>query len=131
MVEQNNELLDRAFMALADSTRRSIIMMLAGKKRMRVTELAAPFSISLAATSKHIKVLEQAGLISRVQSGRDHYLELNIERLRSIKDWLAIYEKFWVERFSTQEEFFADEQVAGKPVKPRLKRLAIAKDCAS
>jgi DNA-binding transcriptional ArsR family regulator len=62
---------------------------------MRVTELAEPFSISLAASSKHIRVLEHAGLISRSISGRDHVLAVDGEPLDAAQRWIDVYRRFW------------------------------------
>ncbi len=84
-------------MALADSTRRQLIHMLA-QKECSVSELAAPFDMSLAAVSKHIKVLESAGLIQRRKSGRSYYLLLRPEQLSGALDWISVYRRFWQQR---------------------------------
>ena len=106
----NHQLLNQTFHALADPTRRQIIGMLTEQRQHRITELAEPFPISLVAVSKHIKVLERAELVTRFKRGREFYLQLNPEPLRRAKDWLAFYEKFWLERFANLEELLNTEQ---------------------
>lgn len=105
----NNEALDNTFHALADPTRRQIIGMLIEQKQHRVTDLASPFDMSLAAVSKHIRVLERAELVTRVKRGREAYLQLNTSPLKGAKDWLAFYEGFWRERFATLESLIENE----------------------
>lgn len=83
--------LDLVFMSLADSTRREIVHMLSmGEKTM--SELTEPFPISMAAISKHVKVLERAGLVKRRIQGRCHYLMLVPERLVGALDWISVYD---------------------------------------
>jgi DNA-binding transcriptional ArsR family regulator len=94
MVKYKQTSLDAVFAALADPTRRRIIERLAGGKA-RVTDLAQPFSISLPAISKHLGVLENAGLLSRTRSGREHHLELNAAPLREGLVWMESYRRFW------------------------------------
>lgn len=94
MVESATYDLNRVFQALADSTRRDIIDRLSGR-RMTITEIARPFRISLAAVSKHLKVLERAGLIHRKIQGSTHLVSLNAEALLSADEWLAHYQQFW------------------------------------
>ncbi len=79
MIEYNNNL-DSIFRALADSTRREIVQLI-GSKEHTVSEIAEPFDVSLAAISKHIKVLERAGLIDRTVKGRTHTCRLNPDSL--------------------------------------------------
>jgi DNA-binding transcriptional ArsR family regulator len=89
--------LDRVFMALADPTRRALVHRLtAGEQPMGV--LAAGFDISLAAVSKHVKVLEAAGLVHRRVDGRTHWIELAPEQLTGALDWISIYRNFWHNR---------------------------------
>jgi DNA-binding transcriptional ArsR family regulator len=94
MVE--SESLDTIFHALGDPTRRRMLRALAAGERT-VTELAEPFTISLAAASKHIKVLEAAGLIRREIRWRTHVCRLAPEPLAQAHDWLGFYERFWTE----------------------------------
>ncbi len=88
--------LDQVFHALADSTRRSILRDITRGERS-VGELAQPYSISLAAVSKHLDVLERASLIRRRRSGQHRFVRLNPKPLMAAQDWIAFYEKFWSE----------------------------------
>lgn len=90
MVKGESTALDRTFAALADPTRRSIIARLAAGPQT-VTQLAAPLPMSLVAASKHIAVLERAGLVSRARSGRSQVCRLRPEALRDAAGWLAAY----------------------------------------
>ena len=86
--------LDDTFVALADETRRSILKRLSGGEA-RVTEVAAPFGISLNSVSKHIRILERAALVSRRISGRDHYLTFNRKPLDEAAAWIERNRQFW------------------------------------
>lgn len=107
MVEQNSEQLDNVFRALADPTRRAMLRRLAAGEQ-RVSQLAEPFDMSLAAASKHIKVLESAGLIQRTVSGRTHVCRLEADAMREAADWLDYYERFWTKRLDTLERLLAE-----------------------
>jgi DNA-binding transcriptional ArsR family regulator len=98
--------LDHVFMALADPTRRQLVRMLAEHDRS-VGELAEPFSMSLAAISKHIKVLEAAGIVVRRVDGRVHTLALQPEALSGALDWITIYRNFWSRRLDALDELFS------------------------
>jgi DNA-binding transcriptional ArsR family regulator len=89
--------LDHAFAALSDPTRRAIVGRLA-RGPARVTDIARRFPMSLNAVSKHLKVLEGAGLIRRRRSGREHHLELRPAPLREVVRWASRYERFWDEK---------------------------------
>ena len=89
--------LDRVFQALSDRTRRALVHGLA-ERECTVTELAEPFEMSLAAVSKHLAVLERAGLVRRRRDGRTHYCSLRPEALADALDWIAIYRRFWIQR---------------------------------
>ena len=104
MVEYRAEHLDRTFTALSDQTRRDILNRLA-LGASSVTELAEPYEISLNAVSKHLKVLEQAGLVSRTVEGRVHRLALNAAPLRDAEEWVARYRSFWEARLDALEQF--------------------------
>ncbi|WP_373046880.1 ArsR/SmtB family transcription factor [Vulgatibacter sp.] len=108
--------LDAIFHALADPTRRAILAGLAEGERS-VGEIAAPFAISLAAVSKHLKVLEAAGLIDRRWEGRTARCRLDAEALRTADEWLAHYRRFWTDRLDALERMLRDE---ARP--PRRKR---------
>src|SRR3712207_749878 len=97
MVELSTPHLDTVFHALGDATRRRMLRDLACGERS-VTQLAEPFDISLAAASKHIKALENAGLIRREVRGRTHLCRLEPGPLASAHGWLSFYERFWTER---------------------------------
>lgn len=89
--------LDHAFAALADPTRRAIVARLA-RGEARVTDVAEPFAMSLNAVSKHVQVLERAGLVRRTRAGREHLLSLEAAPLRAVAKWTSRYEKFWTEK---------------------------------
>lgn len=104
MGERNSSRLDTLFGAVADPTRRAILARLAGAEA-RVTELAADFPISLNSTSKHIKMLERAGLVRREVIGRDHILTLNAAPLAEAAAWIDHYRSFWEDRLAALESF--------------------------
>lgn len=102
------EILNSVFHALADPTRRAMVRSLAGGDRT-VGELAAPHPISLAGASKHIKVLERAGLVHRTVQGRRHVCRLEPAPLASATDHLRFYERFWTGRLDALEQFVTEE----------------------
>lgn len=108
MVELLAPELDSIFHALGDPTRRRILRHLAAGEHT-VTELAAPFEISLAAASKHIKVLEAAGLIRREVRGRTHVCSLNPGPLASAHEWLGFYERFWTDRLNALDRLLRED----------------------
>jgi len=94
MVKYSPETLNRTFAALADPTRRRILSHLArGSKR--VTHLARPHDMSLPAVSKHLRVLEKAGLLRRRRYGRVHEMQLDAKPLKQAAEWVEEYRKFW------------------------------------
>ena len=96
--------LSTTFAALADPTRRAILARLVSGETS-VTELAEPFKMSLPAVSKHLKVLEDAGLIRRDIQGRTHYCSLQPQRLREAEEWIAYYRPYWEQRLDALERF--------------------------
>jgi len=112
MVKHSDEVLDKAFAALADPTRRAILARLA-KGEQSVTELAKPFAISLPAVSKHLRVLERAGLLSRTQEGRVHHLRLEAKPMKEVAAWLNHYRMFWESQLDNLAAFF--EQLPNSP----------------
>jgi len=96
--------LDLVFHALADSTRRAILRMVA-EKECTVSEMAEPFKMSLNAVSKHIKVLEKAGLIRRAVDGRIHRCRMDVRPLDQVTSLVQYYQKFWEDRFDHIEKF--------------------------
>ncbi len=102
MVEYQSPTLDRVFAAVADPTRRAILAALA-RKPATVTEIAKPFPVSLNAISKHVLVLERAGLIRREVRGREHHCTLDAKLLRQATAWLEHYRQFWEIRLEALE----------------------------
>lgn len=94
MVKYSQAGLDRTFAALADPTRRRLLAHLARGEQC-VTSLAKPQHMSLPAVSKHLRVLERAGLLRRRRYGRVHQLQLKAEPLKAAADWIEKYRKFW------------------------------------
>ena len=109
MVELEAPRLDAVFHALGDATRRRMLRDLAVGQRS-VGELAAPFDMSLAAASKHIKVLESAGLIRREIRWRTHVCRLEPGPLARAHEWLGFYERFWNDRLDDLERLLREEQ---------------------
>ena len=95
--------LDRVFLALGHPVRRQILARLA-QGPATVTDIAEPFEISLNAISKHLKVLERAGLIERQVLGREHYSRICPELLKEVFDWLTYYQAFWTSRLDAMEQ---------------------------
>jgi DNA-binding transcriptional ArsR family regulator len=111
--------MDAVFHALGDATRRQMIRDLATGERT-VSQLAEPFAMSLAAASKHIKTLENAGLIRREVRGRTHLCRLEPGPLASAHAWLSFYQRFWTERLDVLERLLreADEAASHPPSQP-------------
>lgn len=97
MVERRVASLDRVFQALADPTRRAMLRRLALSERS-IGELAAPFKMTFAAASKHVKVLERARLVRRRIEGRSHFCRLEPAPLAAANGWLRFYERYWTEQ---------------------------------
>ena len=120
MVEFQTPQLDSVFHALGDATRRHMLRDLAGGERT-VSQLAEPFAMSLAAASKHIKALENAGLIRREVRGRTHLCRLAPGPLASAHEWLGFYERFWTERLDVLERLLREEDARKSP-NPKKRR---------
>jgi DNA-binding transcriptional ArsR family regulator len=99
--------LNNTFSALSDPTRRAIISKLT-KGDMPIMELASPFDMSLPAVSKHIRVLEKAGLVICRKQGRVHYCRLNAQPLRDAAKWLAFYQQFWDAKLDALANFLEE-----------------------
>ena len=97
------------FAALADPTRRAILARLS-KGEASVTELATPFDMSLPAISKHLKVLETAGLITRGRDAQWRPCRIEAARLKEVSDWLDHYRRFWEESFDRLDEYLRELQ---------------------
>lgn len=91
-------MLDRTFAALADPTRRAIVVRLNSRGALSVGEIARPLPMSLPAVIKHLDVLENAGLVGRMRSGRTVICRLKREPMRKANDWLGRHARFWVPR---------------------------------
>jgi DNA-binding transcriptional ArsR family regulator len=101
--------LDAVLVAISDPTRRVIIERLAAGSA-RVTDVAAPLPMSLAAVSKHVQVLERAGLVKRARQGREHVLTLDAAPLREVMHWAGRYERNWTDGLDRLEPFFVDKK---------------------
>ena len=110
MVEYSSKLLDRTFGALADPTRRRILAQLT-KGEECVTRLARPYSMSLAAVSKHLIVLEKAGLVRRRRRGRVHSLKLEAKPMQEAQEWISRYSKFWEKNLDRLEDYLNELQL--------------------
>ena len=108
MVKCSLDSLSLVFAALSDPTRRAILAQLAAGEAT-VSELAGPFSMSLPAVSKHLKVLESAGLLARRREGRVHRCVLNAAPMKKCADWLTDYRQLWELRLDSLGEFLGDE----------------------
>jgi DNA-binding transcriptional ArsR family regulator len=97
--------LDTTFAALADPTRRAILARLASRGEASVKELAEPFEMTLPAVSKHLKVLERAGLISRGRVAQSRPCRLEAAPLREVADWVERYRRLWEQSFDRLEEY--------------------------
>jgi DNA-binding transcriptional ArsR family regulator len=121
MVEDSMDELTRIFRALGDPTRREMIRRLTAGERT-VSELAEPFAMSLAAASKHVKVLERAGIVRRTVVGRTHRCRLDAERLERAHAWLRRYERYWTDRLDALETLLAEEDAASSPDTSRTQK---------
>ena len=112
--------LDDVFHALSDPTRRAMLASLADGER-NIGELAEPFEISFAAASKHVKVLEGAGLIRRRIEGRSHICRMEAGPLAEADQWLRFYERFWSARLDTLEQLLQQDDATsdGMPLPNR------------
>jgi DNA-binding transcriptional ArsR family regulator len=104
MVNPSTPSLDQIFAALSDSTRRAIVERLA-QREMTVTEIAQPFPMSLPAISKHLRILETAGLIVRRKAGREHYLRLAATPMKDAAEWLDVYRQFWESQLDSLADY--------------------------
>jgi len=125
MVKYEDATLDRVFSALADPTRRGVLDSLSGGS-LGVSELAAPSGMSLPGFMKHLRVLEDAGLIAREKEGRVVSCELSAAPMKTASAWMSRYEKFWSDKLDSlarylyqQEELQTWNKPAFKPINPR------------
>ena len=113
MVKYNQGQLDRLFGALSDPTRRKIIERLSADDLI-VTEIAADFKMSLPAVSKHIKVLERAGLVKRKKEGKLHKISYEKEAVKTAWSWIEQYRHFWENSLDSLEQFLDKNKVKEK-----------------
>jgi DNA-binding transcriptional ArsR family regulator len=113
--------LDATLVALADPTRRAILQRLS-RGEARVTEIAAPFPISLNSVSKHIQMLERARLVRRRVAGRDHFLSLDPAPMDEAAAWIQTQRAQWTQRLDALAELLAEEDRAAAPKHGRKAR---------
>jgi DNA-binding transcriptional ArsR family regulator len=121
MADHPIDRLSTTFSALADPTRRAILARLA-LGTTSVSELAKPFAMSLPAVSKHLKVLEHAGLITRSRSAQTRPCMIEATALKSVDDWLGEYRQLWEQRLDRLEDYLATLQAKNAPQAPERKR---------
>lgn len=109
----NGEQLDRTFGALADATRRGMLLQLRSGEQ-NVSELAEPYSMSQPAISKHLRVLERAGLIERRRVGRNQLVKIRPELADEAADWIQQYTKYWKQRFDAVQQYIDQAQTKGE-----------------
>jgi len=107
-MQSDNDRLNQVFFALSDATRRGILARLA-EGDTTIGQLSAPFRISKPAISKHMKILEKAGLIQRRINGREHRCSLTTSGLKTAEDWLHFHRSFWESRFDALSELLEAE----------------------
>ena len=105
--------LDQVFSALADPTRRAILRALSARPAT-ISEIARPFPVSLNAISKHVMVLERAGLVRREIKGREHHCSIDPVPLREADEWLETYRQFWEQRLDALQVYVARRFKASK-----------------
>jgi DNA-binding transcriptional ArsR family regulator len=113
MVKHSAEQLDTVFAALSDPTRRRILETLAAGESL-VTRLAAPFNMSLPAVSKHLRVLENAGLLKRTRVGREHRIELEAEPMKEALQWMERYRRFWEGSLGALADYLENTSTSNK-----------------
>jgi len=124
MVQYQDAVLDKVFAALSDPTRRHVLETL-GQGNLAVSELAQPHGMSLPGFMKHLRVLEEAGLIERNKAGRVVSCELSAQPMQAASSWMQRYEKFWTEkldslaRYLYQQEELQTWTKPGSPKSPR------------
>jgi DNA-binding transcriptional ArsR family regulator len=124
VVKYSNAALDDVFAALADPTRRGVLESLSGGS-LPVTELAAPYEMSLPGFLKHLRVLEDAGLIARTKEGRVVSCELSAAPMKEAVAWMQRYERFWTEKLDSLARYLYQQeelQTWNKPDWPRAPR---------
>ena len=105
----NDQQLDRMFFALSDTTRRGILAQLANGETS-IGRLAEPYNISAPAISRHMRILEQAGLIERTKRGREHVCSLSTTGLKTAEDWINFHRAFWESRLDALDELLRKDK---------------------
>jgi DNA-binding transcriptional ArsR family regulator len=118
MVKYQGSTLDRTFAALADPTRRAMIVRLGEGRTLSVSDLARPFPISLPAIMKHLDVLSDAGLVSRRKSGRTVACELTADPMEEAMIWLSRYQRFWSQQLDRLAAFVEEDSCSPVPASP-------------
>ncbi|WP_018644253.1 ArsR/SmtB family transcription factor [Bradyrhizobium huanghuaihaiense] len=118
MVKYQDETLDRTFAALSDPTRRALLARLGEADGLSVSELAAPFPVSLPAIMKHLDVLTDAGLIVREKTGRTVSCRLTAQPMEQAMNWLNRYAQFWSDKFDRLAAFVEEETWPTQPSMP-------------
>jgi DNA-binding transcriptional ArsR family regulator len=118
------------FAALADPTRRAMLARLA-MGQASVSELAEPFNLSQPAISKHLKVLEKAGLVSQGKTGQLRPRRLDLARLREIDDWVAHYRRFWEQSFDHLDDYLMELQGKQPPGEQAVRERVLSKQSQS
>jgi DNA-binding transcriptional ArsR family regulator len=108
MVNYQGAPLNSTFAALSDATRRGILARLARQGEISVSELAAPYNMSLPAVSKHLRVLEHAGLVSRQKDGRVHRCRLRAAPMKDAAAWIGYYRRFWEAQLDSLARYLED-----------------------
>jgi DNA-binding transcriptional ArsR family regulator len=109
-MQQANGNLDQVFFALSDSTRRAILSRLS-QGSTTIGELAQPFEMSSPAISKHMKILQNAGLIERRIKGRQHHCSLATGALKTAEDWINFHRKFWESRLDALDDLLRNQKL--------------------
>ena len=109
MVYYQGDQLNLTFSALADPTRRALLTRLEGQDTVSISDLAAPFAMSLPAVMKHLDVLSDAGLVTRTKSGRTVTCRLNAAPMQEANQWLERYARFWAQRLDRLEQFLENQ----------------------
>ncbi len=113
MAIASERILDRLFYALSDPSRRKMLQAIA-VDGCQVKDLAKSFTFSKAATSKHLNVLEEAGLIEKTRKGREVFCSINPSTLQHVEEWVTFYRQFWDQRLDNLETFLRENQGKSK-----------------
>ncbi len=108
-----NAQLDLIFNSLADSTRRDILKRLA-KQELSVSEVAEKYDMTLAAVSKHLKVLERSKLLTRRRDGKKYILKAEFEPLKKVDNWIEFYREYWEKVFNNMDDYLTELQKGAK-----------------